>query len=465
MNRLLLLTILILLPLSAQQVKYNRISKLLENLPKGCDHSIKVVDPASGKTLYSHGTEEALIPASNIKLFTTASLLNYLGEDFEINTKFLTDDFDISDSVINGNLYIKGFGDPSLNYSDVDSIVVSLKNMGIKRIEGDIIGDESAFDSNYTRDDWITDEKANVILPPVSALSMNRNTVYIRLIRDANSKNIDYEIIPNYNFIKVKINRAGTRKNRAIPKLKQTDNAINLSIELSNNVSFRKKYLSAFVENPALYFAQVVKAELEIKGISVDGKSLAGQTGNGASELTSITTTLGEILNTTNKESNNYYAECLFKLLGWVYSNDMGNSFYATQSIYSYLHEIGITTDDLEIVDGSGISRFNKLTTTAITKLLSHIYNDDSAFAVYMNSLAVGATDGTLQNRFTNPRIGKYFRGKTGTLNGVSSISGYLTTIDNKDLVVSILMSFNKNGANFYRNIQDEIIEILIGLK
>jgi D-alanyl-D-alanine carboxypeptidase/D-alanyl-D-alanine-endopeptidase (penicillin-binding protein 4) len=103
-----------------------------------------------------------MIPASNTKLFTTAAALTIMGGEYVLSTKLLTDDSDPNDEIINGNLYIKGFGNSIFSEADLDNMVTDLRNMGIIKITGNVIGDDTFFDNIYSRDDWISDEVANV---------------------------------------------------------------------------------------------------------------------------------------------------------------------------------------------------------------------------------------------------------------------------------------------------------------
>jgi D-alanyl-D-alanine carboxypeptidase/D-alanyl-D-alanine-endopeptidase (penicillin-binding protein 4) len=163
-----------------------------------------------------------------------------------------------------------------------------------------------------------------------------------------------------------------------------------------------------------------------------------------------------------NKNSDNFLAECLFKTLGAYYSGKIGNSFYATQAVMNFLEENEIPEFyELSIVDGSGISRFNEVTAASITNLLEKIYLDVEKYEFFKNSLSIAGKDGTLDRRFRRSKLRGNFYGKTGTLNGVTSLSGYLETKSGKDLIVSFLMQFKDKGAGYHKDIQDKILEYL----
>ena len=174
---------------------------------------------------------------------------------------------------------------------------------------------------------------------------------------------------------------------------------------------------------------------------------------------------LRELLQKINKRSDNFLAECLFKTIGAVYSGQQGNSFFSTQAILSYIRDNGIYSEGTQIVDGSGISRFDQVTAGALTGLLEKIYFNIKNYQDFYNSLSVAGVDGTLKDRMVGTSAENNFRGKTGTLNGVSSVSGYITTADGDDLIVCIIFEFKKDGARKYRDIQDRIIELLASWK
>jgi D-alanyl-D-alanine carboxypeptidase/D-alanyl-D-alanine-endopeptidase (penicillin-binding protein 4) len=166
-----------------------------------------------------------------------------------------------------------------------------------------------------------------------------------------------------------------------------------------------------------------------------------------------------------NKKSNNFYAECLFKTLGAVYSGEQGNSFYSTQAILSFIEDEGIYSEGTKIVDGSGISRFDQVTAGALVGLLEKMYFNIAQFEDFYNSLSIAGVDGTLEKRMRGTSAENNFRGKTGTLNGVSSISGYVTNADGDDIIVCMMFEFKKGGARKYRDLQDRIIEVLADWK
>lgn len=406
----LLLSLFITIPLlstSKEEIK-TKIDLILSKLPSSTKKSILIYNPLTEDTVYSLNHTISMIPASNTKLFTTATALSLMGGDYLLYTKIFTDDLNIKDGIIDGNLYIKGYGNSLFTTEDLLDMVDEIKANGIVKVTGKIIGDDSYFDDVYTRDDWITDEVANVKLPPISALVIDNNKKIISL----------------------------KRRGR-----------------------YRNYYVS--IENPPLHAAQLLKDKLKLSGIEVQEGTEEGITPEDALLVAENSVELREVVQFINKESDNFLAECLFKTIGAVASGEQGNAFYSTQTVLTYISDNGIFSDGTAIVDGSGISRFDQITVGAVTGLLEKMYFDIANFEDFHNSLSIAGVDGTLKRRMSGTFAENNFRGKTGTLNGVSSLSGYLTCNDGDDLIVSIFFEFTHSGAGFHRDIQDSIIETL----
>jgi len=388
------------------------IDELILDIPAGTKMAIMIYNPLTQDTLVSINHTETMIPASNTKLFTTAAALELLGGDYLLSTKILADDDDISDGTIEGNIYIQGFGNPTFTTEDLEELINQLYQSGLRKVTGNVVGDDTYFDDVYSRDDWISEEHANVKLPPISALVIDRNRTII------------------------------TKKRKG---------------------RYRNYFVN--VENPPLFAAKKFREKLISFGVEVTGNPISGQADENAKPLLDSSIKLRELLQMINKNSDNFYAECLFKTLGSAYSGQQGNSFFSTQAILNYIEDNSIYSIGTKIVDGSGISRFDQVTAGALVGLLEKVYFNFKQFDDFFNSLSIAGVDGTLRKRMIGTPAENNFRGKTGTLNGVSSIAGYVTTADDDDIIVCIMFEYTKGGTSKYKSIQDGIIEILAGWK
>ena len=420
---------------------------------------IVALDADSKKLIYSKNADLPVIPASTMKLFTTASILDLLGKNFPLSLKVLARELP-RDGKLNCDLIIKGFGNPFFTDFDLDTLAKFIYQSGVREINGNIIGDDSYFDKNYYREHWVKHERTNVTTPPVSAIVLNRNEVRVTFIPNKNSGNgFTIQYFPESEFYETNFNAKITRR-YSIPRIKIETTPKQIKVKISGKIRKRRYPYSyyAFVDNPPLFTANLLYEKLSRLGININGAPDVGIASGKESELFSVKTRLENVVEKANKESDNFLAEMLFKTLGAEYCGCQGNSFYAIQAIYSYLEKKRIDTKGIEILDGSGISRHNKLTAKAVTDLLSAVYDDVEIFNVFYSSLAAAGVDGTLEERLNGFGLKNNFHGKTGTLNGVSALSGYFTTQSGKNVIISILINFNKRGAEYWREVQDEIV-------
>jgi len=396
--------------ISKEELK-KQIEELLNTIPASTKVGVLIYNPILRDTLFQMNHSISMIPASNTKLFTTAVALSKLGGDFQISTKIFTDDFNFTDGVINGNLYIKGYGNSTFSQYDLERMVNEIKSKGISQVTGSIIGDDTYFDNVYKRDDWIADEKANVKLPPISALTVDRN-------------------------------RKMTQKRR----------------------ERRMRTYVIAVENPPVNAASMLRSKLIANGIKVGKRAVAGATPEKVLLLSESGLQLRELIKLINKHSDNFLAEGLFKTIGAEASQIQGNAFYSTQAILGFIEDNGIYSTGTAVVDGSGISRFDQITPAAIVGLLEVMYFDLNSYDDFYNSLAIAGANGTLRHRMIGSSAENNFHGKTGSLNGVTSIAGYLKTSNNEDIILSIIFEFQRGGSDYYKSIEDDIIQALCEL-
>lgn len=438
----------------------NRISNVIKTLPSSTKASVYIIDATTGDEIFEKNIDKSMIPASNTKLFTTAAALYLMGPKYEFETKILTNNPKVNEGVLEGDLFIKGFGHSTFDFKDFDSLVSLIAATGIKSIKGNIIADDSYFDNLYTRDDWIIDERANVKLPPVSALVVNRNQLVISLTaKEGYGSKLKYSINPECSFIDVEMNAKITR-NRSYPRISSTfmENGIKIRVDggLRKLRTVRRYVVN--IDNPPKFFALYLKEQLQKNGIRVLGNTEVGISPESVTEIASIGVSLDSLIAIINKNSNNYLAECLFKSLGAFYSGEEGNSFYATQAVLSAFEDEFVIDDETAVVDGSGISRFNTITTGSVGRLLLKIFKHNLLYEDFYRSLAISGIDGTLKDRRINNFINGNFHGKTGTLNGVTALSGYLTGRNNHTYIVSIIMEYKSKGSNFHKDIEDRIL-------
>lgn len=385
------------------------IKDMLSGMPADAFYSILVVNPLTEDTVFAYNQFSSLIPASTTKLFTSAAALYLLGPDFKVNTTFFSDDRQTSDGVINGNLYLKGYGNSAFTTDDLQQMIKELRRKGIRHVSGNVYADDTYFDSDYSREDWIEGEEEQIQIPPVSALVVDKNRVQVRK----------------------KIRRR------------------------------RYKMVWQNLSNPPASIATRLHTLLEKSGITVDGMGKPGETPAGAQPLVIHSMPLIQLIKQVNKRSDNFMAECLFKTIGAAKSGSQGNAYDASVAVHEFVDEADVYMEGTRIVDGSGLSRLNQMTVASITDLLKFIYVDLKKFDHFYNSLSIAGIDGTLRNRLKGTFGEDNFHGKTGTLKGSSSVAGYLKTRQGDDLIISMIFEYRSLSSSYYKGIQDKIIAYL----
>lgn len=431
----------------------------------------------TGEYFYKKNEDKLLIPASDLKLFTTASALILLGADFRYSTSLFTQG-SLDGSILNGNLIIKGNGDPTISgrFHDNDMFKVysdwadSLLNYGIDEITGNIIGDDNAFDDIGLGEGWSWDYESEWFSAQSSAVSFNDNCVDIIVKVDQQTKLPQITIEPDTKYVVI--------VNKVIPVSKDSVSNIKVYRERGTNIitvygTIRESdSLKTFVtvNNPTQFSMVNLKNVLRNKDIKVHGYTIDIDDLKGSidySELKKICTTysppLKEIIKVINKNSQNFFAEQILKTIG-LEKEGYGSASNGIVTEKKLLKEMGINPESMNIIDGSGLSRLNLVTARQIVTLLSYIYKSEY-FIPFFNSLPIAGVDGTLGERMQNSRAKNRIRAKTGYLEGIRCLSGYAFTADNEPVAFSIIVNNFNVPVKLAENIQDLICLRLANFK
>ncbi|HPN39344.1 MAG TPA: D-alanyl-D-alanine carboxypeptidase [Melioribacteraceae bacterium] len=272
MLKKILLLLFVFINIYSQSTLKERIKPLLSKVPKGTIAAVEIIDVNTGETIFENEAQTHVIPASNAKLFSTATALSIMGVNYEYETRLLTDDKNLADNIINGNLYIQGLGNSLFSESDLDDFVNELKKLNITEITGDIIGDDSIWDNNYFRQDWIEGEVANVSVPAVSALVLNKNLLTVNISGSSKVKGRAIVSLNDSNdFIEIK-NSCTTVKRKGNPNalLNFSDGRFILNVTGSIGRNLHKS-VTVKVKNPAFYTATVLFTKIRNMGITING--------------------------------------------------------------------------------------------------------------------------------------------------------------------------------------------------
>ncbi len=428
----------------------------------------------TGEFWYEQNANKMFMPASNEKIPTTASALITLGLDFKFETRLYYDG-EIIDSVLMGNLIVSGNGDPTFYTKFYDdprypffSWADTLLKLGIKKIEGDIIGDDNAFDDNGYGGGWTHDGLGSWYSAESGALQFNENYVDLKIIPPSNI-NDSVTIIPNvesdyFTIINNTIisDTAKTRINISRPF-----GANNIIISGTVQVGSRPFERTPSLNNPTLFYVTVLKETIISKGISVTGKALdCDEIDNWELTpekykliLSNHSVPLSEILKGLMKRSQNMYAETMVKTMGWSQSG-IGSFREGKKVVENVLADFGIPPNTYQYSDGSGLSRYNYISPQQIVKILKGMRNSEY-WETWKELFPIAGIDGTLKRRMKGTKAEGNVIAKTGTISNVRGLSGYLTTSNDEEIVFSFLINGHLLTAKDTELITDSVLSII----
>ncbi|MDZ7624567.1 MAG: D-alanyl-D-alanine carboxypeptidase/D-alanyl-D-alanine-endopeptidase [Ignavibacteriaceae bacterium] len=428
--------------------------------------AIDIFDLTDSISLFQKNEKLLLRPASNMKLLTTAAALINLGEYYSFRTDLYHTGVIESDTLF-GDVFVVGGFDPDFTTEDLDSLVRVIKSLGIKYITGGVYGDISKKDSMYWGRGWMWDDDPEPSAPYLSALNINDNSVEVFVEGSEVGSPAKVTLIPSTEFVKVENNsvtvaegNAGdflitrdwvNRKNTILVNGKVSKTELNISSENKSKVNLLY---------PERYFLTLFKEHLELGGIYIDKPIDIKQLDKNSVYLATIYRAIDTVLSVVNKDSDNLSAEMLLYAMAY---NDSGAPAAANDGLAAvkrFIDSIGLISDDYSFADGSGVSHYNLVSAELILKTLKYFYYErKDLFPLFYNSLAVAGVDGTLKNRMKNTAAQNNVHAKTGTLNGVSNLSGYVTAKNGHLLAFSIMIQNFVEEYSKARSFQNRICE------
>lgn len=452
-----------------KQSMSTELDELLQSNPAidGGLLGLSVRSAASGELLYDHMGNIRLRPASNMKLLTAATALSVLGEDYTFTTKVLTDG-KIEENKLEGNLYLKGGGDPTLLVSDFREFAKKLRQAGVKTIHGNVVGDDTWYDSVRYSQDMIWSDEDTYYGAQISALTASPNKDYDAgtVIIKVNPGNKSGEkgvikVSPNTNYINVE-NNTKTVDGEGIENLsfnrKHGTNTIVLDGTIPLDSETVKEWMPVW--EPTGYALDLFTRALDKQGITWTGRTVQSLTPNDTKELISHSSMpLKELLIPLMKLSNNGIAETLLKEMAKVKTGE-GSFDKGLAILEEQLIEYGVDPETLLIRDGSGISHINLLPANELSRLLYAIQNE-KWFPSFLKALPVASrkdrmVGGTLRYRMDGLPV----QAKTGSLTSVSALSGYVKASNDQNIVFSILIN-NVLDEEKAKQLEDAIVKIL----
>jgi D-alanyl-D-alanine carboxypeptidase/D-alanyl-D-alanine-endopeptidase (penicillin-binding protein 4) len=410
----------------------------------------------TGDNIYSLNADKYFTPASVAKLLTTAAALLTLDSDFRIHTPI----YSRGKPPYLTSLRLKGQGDPTISTQSLKNIVHQLRQKGIKSIETLII-DDSYFSQPHIEPTWEWSDIYNYYAPAVNSTILDRNTVTLTLFPQQIGQPVKFSWSNSIAARQWQIN------NRAISAPPNTNYSIELNSVLGRSIlnisgklpiDRQPDIWDLAIVDPANYFLESWRQVLLLEGITVDRAIVIDRNLKypGETELTRIISPkISDLITETNRESNNLYAEVLLKFLESKF-----NTNNPQKAVSLSLSRLNIDSNSYQLVDGSGLSRHDRITPQTLVRVLQQMAQTQQ-FQTYYNSLAIAGKNGTLVDRFKQTKIQNHLWAKTGTLSGVASLAGYLTLPNREPLVLAIMVNNSDLSGKELRQAIDEIILLL----
>ena len=432
---------------------------------EGSQVGLVVRDATTGETLYDRNGGTRLLPASNTKLFSSTAAMHTLGAGYRFHTDVLAN-APVRGGNLLGDLYLKGYGDPTSLESDYVALAKQVAESGVRRIDGDLIADDSYFDKVRLGDTWSWDDEPFYYSAQISALTLAPNTDY-----DSGTAIVDslpgatvgapvkLALVPATSVIKL-VNTATTgaagSDNTLTIERDHGTNVVRVSGSVPADDTGGQEWVTVW--EPTLYAADVFRRALAAQGIQVDGHVRTAATPAAAKQLArDESMTVGELMNPFLKLSNNMHAETLVKAMGAVAEAD-GSWSAGLGVVTDYAKSVGVDSSTIRLSDGSGLSRKVNVTAKSVTDILIGARNEPW-FQQWYDALPIAGnpdrfTGGTLRSRMRNTPAANNLHGKTGSLTGVTALSGYVSDKDGRKLVFSMI---SNNYLVSPRSVEDAV--------
>lgn len=429
---------------------------------------VSVRDAKTGKTLYTYNAKNMMSTASNMKLLTGSAALATLGENYRFTTTVKTTGKLKKNGTLMGDVYLVGQGDPTLHKSDLTNFAKALQAKGIKKINGHVYGDESWFDNRYLAPGINKTDSLTYYGAPVSALATSPNNeydtgtvvVYVKGLKEGKAPKVAFSAQGHLEVVnKAKTVKKGEASSIKISR-KYGTNKIYVTGKIPVGVK-TAKWLS--VDDPSKHTMTIFTKELTATGITLKNPTykLAVTPKKGTTTvITDKSPKLSTIMVPFMKLSNNGIADTLTKTMGKKVFKK-GTNEHGVKAIEQYATAHNVALKNWTYIDGSGLSHQDKVTAEQMTKFLYHTQKEAYYKTLHTSLPVAGANErmrgGTLRYRFTTADMSNRIVAKTGSINNVRTLSGYVTQQDGDPLIVSVLTSGSSSTT-----LIDSIVTMLI---
>jgi D-alanyl-D-alanine carboxypeptidase/D-alanyl-D-alanine-endopeptidase (penicillin-binding protein 4) len=428
---------------------------------EGAAVGIAILDVDSGRLLAAVNEHLALNPASNAKLYTAAAALATLHGEHRYETALTGK---LEGDAVAGPLAIRGFGDPSLTTADLWQMVQQLKGYGVRRVDGDVVVDQRFFDEQTTPpgfeqqpNEWAS------FRAPISAVALDENCITVTVRPGPAGGNARIELDPP-GFVDLE----GTIKTADgggadTVELALSGNGPRMAAKVSGAIAGDSRVVryTRRAEDPRLLAGYALKALLERAGIDVKGDVKLG-TARGHALAKHLSEPLSSLLYSLGKQSDNFYAEMVYRTLAGEGKGRPAKSGDASEVVSQFLERVGASDAGLVLKNGSGLFDADRVTAYSTVQLLRWAWRDPEVQPEYLAQLSVGGVDGTLHKRFRQEITRRRVRAKTGTLDDVIALSGYLLRDGGRGpIAFSILFNHVAGKQDGARHASDRLVELV----
>lgn len=434
---------------------HKKIAALLKSPTlRGAQIGFYAIDTVRHNELYSLNTDEEFQPASNFKLIAGSTAAWKLGPAFSYVTRVLADSS--SGSTVHGNLYLRGGGDNALNEHDLDAAAAALAARGITHVDGALVTDASHFDHQQYGYGWSWDDLPYYYAPVITALELDDGIVNVTMIPGKNVGDpVDLRVWPQSSAYTIDdLMTTGPSTSHDTSDIARPWSNFN-TIDILGNYPLGAKEsgnIVPAVPDPEAFAGDVFLRALQAHGITVSGGMKKGVTPASAVELWSHNSvTLPELLQNFWYPSDNLMGEIFLKQIGVAQNGEPGTDEHGIAAEREFLKQAGVDNSTVSISDGSGLSSYDRITPRAFVQILQFDWNSPNRNTI-LQGLPVSGKRGTLGRAYLNtPAENKVFA-KTGSINHVRTLSGYVQTRTHGPLTFSLLFNdwmgeSQKNGA------------------
>ncbi len=408
----------------------------------------------------SHNANKSFNPASVMKLVTTYAALDLLTPAYRWKTEVYRDG-SLENGVLNGNLIIKGYGDPSFKAQEFWRLLMSLQQAGVKEIKGDLVIDKSYFANNVVNSKPFDNEAWRAYNAGPSAFVVNGRSTSFKFVATDSGINISQEFalpeIQIINHMKLSSADCGEWRSRFGYTVIQTEHSSIVTFNGTFSPECGERYLElSLLDDDKYAFYTFKKLWRELGGVFNGGLKIQEVPLDASKLLEQSSEPLGYVVRDINKWSNNLMARQLLLTLAAEKIDLPASEAKGMAAITAWLAQKNLKFDELLVENGSGLSRTERISAQHMGQLLVSAYHS-AIMPEFMASFSIAGLDGTAQKRLKGTHLEGRVHLKTGSIDGVSTIAGYVLDSKNKRHVLVMLVNDKKAGAS--KNAQDALIE------